>query len=64
MLLAHLASFVRRSRKVVKLEHYERIRRMVLVEGLSQREVARRLGHSRNTVRKALQGRKESVLRS
>jgi len=39
---------------VVTVEHYERIRRMVLVEGLSQRETAERLGHSRKTVRKAL----------
>ena len=40
---------------MLRLEHYERIRRMVLVEGLSRREVARRLGHSRNTVKKALE---------
>ena len=37
------------------MEQYEQIRRMVLVEGLSQRETAERLGHSRKTVRKALE---------
>ena len=36
------------------MEHYELIRRMVLVEGLSRREVARRLGHSRDTIQRAL----------
>lgn len=36
------------------MDHYERIRRMVIVEGLSQREVVRRLGVSRRSVRKAL----------
>ncbi len=34
---------------------YERIRREVKVEGASQREVAREFGHSRKTVRKALE---------
>ncbi len=33
---------------------YERIRKKVKVEGLSQRETARELGHSRHTVKKAL----------
>ncbi len=37
------------------LEQFELIRRMVLIDGLSVREVARRLGHSRKTIRKALQ---------
>ncbi|TWU02854.1 hypothetical protein [Stieleria varia] len=37
------------------MEQHELIRRMVLVDGLSQRDVARRLGHSRNSVAKALQ---------
>jgi len=37
------------------MEKHELIRRMVLVDGLSEREVARRLGHSRHTVAKALQ---------
>jgi transposase len=36
------------------VEHYELIRRKVLVEGLSQRAAARALGHSRKTVAKAL----------
>jgi len=40
---------------MLKLEQYERIRRLVLVEGVSQREAARRLGHSRRTVRKAVE---------
>lgn len=37
------------------MEQYEQIRRMVLVEGVSQREAASRLGRSRKTVRKALE---------
>ena len=37
------------------MEHFELIRRMVLVDGLPEREVARRLGHSRKTIRKALE---------
>lgn len=37
------------------MEQHELIRRMVNVDGLSQREVARRLGHSRKTVAKALE---------
>jgi transposase len=37
------------------VEHFELIRRMVLVDGLSEREVARRLGHSRKSIRKAIQ---------
>lgn len=36
------------------MDDYERIRREVLVAGKSQREVAKELGHSRHTVRKAL----------
>ena len=36
------------------MEQHELIRRMVLVDGISQREVARRLGHSRKTIAKAL----------
>ena len=35
---------------------YELIRRMVLVDGLSQREVALKLGHSRKSIAKALEG--------
>jgi len=36
------------------MEHFELIRRMVLIDGLSIREVARTLNHSRSSVRKAL----------
>lgn len=39
---------------MLTVDQYDRIRRAVVVEGLSQREAARRLGHSRKTVRKAL----------
>jgi transposase len=41
--------------KVLSMEQHELIRRMVNVDGLSQREVARRLGHSRKTIAKALE---------
>ena len=37
------------------MEDFELIRRMVLVEGLSEREVARRLGFARKSVHKAVQ---------
>jgi transposase len=37
-----------------RVEHYERIRRLVLVEGWSQRQAARELGVSRKTVKKVL----------
>jgi transposase len=40
---------------MLTVDDYERIRRLVLVDGLSQRAAARRLGHSRKTVRKALE---------
>ncbi|MBE7463118.1 MAG: hypothetical protein HS116_06420 [Planctomycetes bacterium] len=36
------------------MEQYERIRRLVKVEGKSIREAAGSLGHSRKTIRKAL----------
>jgi len=39
---------------MLTVDDYERIRRSVLVDGKSQREVARELGHSRHTVKKAL----------
>jgi transposase len=39
---------------MLTVDEFDRIRRMVLVEGTSQREAARRLGHSRKTIRKAL----------
>ena len=40
--------------KVLEVDHYELIRRMHYVDGLSQRAIALRLGHSRKTVKKAL----------
>jgi transposase len=40
---------------MLKVEHYERIRRKVIAEGNSQRETARELHHSRKTVKKALE---------
>ena len=42
---------------MLDLDHYELIRRKHEIEGLSQREIARQLGHSRKTVAKALQER-------
>jgi len=42
------------SEGMLTVEHYELIRRKVLIEGLSQRQTARELGHSRKTVTKAL----------
>ena len=36
------------------MEHYELIRRKVVIEGKSQRDVAKELGHSRKTIAKAL----------
>jgi len=46
---------MQKGRKDVALDHYELIRRKVLIEGKSQREVANELGHSRNTIAKALE---------
>ena len=40
---------------MLTVDDYERIRRLVLVDGLSQRAAARQLAHSRKTVKKALQ---------
>jgi transposase len=40
---------------MLTVEHYVRIRRKVIVEGSSQREAARELGHGRRTVKKALE---------
>ena len=40
---------------MLTVAQYEVIRRKVLVDGLSQRVVARELGHSRKTVQKALE---------
>ncbi len=42
------------SERMLTVEHYELIRRRVLNEGKSQRQVARELGHSRKTIAKAL----------
>ena len=39
---------------MLKMEDFELIRRMVLVEGLSQREVAQKLKKSRKSILKAL----------
>ena len=38
---------------MLTVDHYELIRRRVLIEGLSQRVAAQALGHSRKTVAKA-----------
>lgn len=40
---------------MLAVEHYELIRRKVLIDGRSQREVAKELSHSRKTVAKALE---------
>jgi transposase len=40
---------------MLTVNHYEMIRRKVLLDGHSQRDVARELGHSRKTVAKALE---------
>ena len=42
------------SEGMLTVEHYELIRRKVLIDGLSQRGTAKELGHSRKTVAKAL----------
>lgn len=39
---------------MLMVDHFEIIRRKVLLDGISQREAARELGHSRKTVAKAL----------
>jgi len=39
---------------MLTVEHYALIRRKVLIEGLSQRDAAKELGHSRKTIAKAL----------
>jgi predicted DNA-binding protein (UPF0251 family) len=40
---------------MLTVEHYELIRRKVVIEEKSQRDVAKELGHSRKTVAKALE---------
>ena len=40
---------------MLTVDHSELIRRKVIIEGLSQREAAKELGHSRRTVAKALE---------
>jgi len=39
---------------MLTVEHYELIRRKVVIEEKTQRDVAKELGHSRKTVAKAL----------
>jgi transposase len=39
---------------VLKVENHELIRKLVLIDGLSQNEVAERLGHSKRSVKRAL----------
>lgn len=36
------------------MDHYEQIRRMFYIDGMSQRAIAKKLGHSRKTVKKAV----------
>jgi|GEM_PF-1445867 len=40
---------------MLTVEHYELIRRKVLIEGKSQRDAAKELRHSRKTIAKALE---------
>ena len=40
---------------MLAVEHYELIRRKVVIEGKSQRNVAKELHHSRKTIAKALE---------
>ena len=42
------------SEGMLTVDHYELIRRKVVIEGKSQRDVAKELGHSRETIAKAL----------
>ncbi len=44
-----------RPKEMLNVEEKERIRRAVLVEGKSQRQVARETGHTRNTIRKMME---------
>ena len=40
---------------MLTVNHFEIIRRKVLLDGYSQRDVAKELGHSRKTVAKAME---------
>ena len=40
---------------MLTMDHKAKIRHIVLVEGKSQRQVAKETGHSRNTIKKMLQ---------
>jgi transposase len=42
-------------KEMLNVDKKDRIRRLVLVEGKSQRQVAKETGHSRNTVSKMLE---------
>ena len=42
------------SEGMLTVDHYELIRRKVIIEGKSQRDAAKELGHSRETIAKAL----------
>jgi len=44
-----------KEKEMLIMDHKAKIRHMVLVEGKSQRQVAKETGHSRNTVKKMLQ---------
>ncbi len=39
---------------MLAVDHYELIRCKIVIEGKSQRDVAKELGHSRETIAKAL----------
>ncbi len=41
---------------VIRVDQYQDIRHMYLVEGMSQRTIAKQLGISRNTVRRYCKG--------
>ncbi len=40
---------------MLDVDHFEQIRRMYYIDGLSQRAIAKKLGHSRKTIRKAIE---------
>ena len=47
---------------MIKVDQYQLIRKLYAVEGSSQREIAKRLGISRNTVRKYCKGEHKPLL--